>query len=84
MLVRKLGFCQQGRRETNSSGERAAPIQRRALVAAKLPNMRQGERTDIPSIEGRSISQDIAATMLNVGRASVERAKSHGIGKKRR
>jgi N6-adenosine-specific RNA methylase IME4 len=48
----------------------------RAMVAAKLANMRQGERTDLPSIEGKSISQTDAAMMLNVGRASVERAKT--------
>jgi hypothetical protein len=34
----------------------------RAMVAAKLATMRQGERTDIPSIEGKSISQQQAAT----------------------
>jgi N6-adenosine-specific RNA methylase IME4 len=48
----------------------------RAMVAAKLANMRQGERTDLPSIEGKSISQTDAAMMLNVSHASVERAKT--------
>lgn len=48
----------------------------RAMVAAALANMTQGERTDLPSIEGRSISQETAAKMLNVGLATVERAKA--------
>lgn len=47
----------------------------RAMVAARLANMRQGERTDLPSFEGRSVSQEQAAKLLNVGLASVE-AKS--------
>ena len=47
----------------------------RAMIAAKLANMRQGERTDLPSFEGRSVSQEQAARLLNVGLASVERAK---------
>jgi hypothetical protein len=38
-------------------------------------NMRQGERTDLPSFEGKSVSQEQAAKLLNVGLASVERAK---------
>jgi hypothetical protein len=45
----------------------------RAMVAAKLANMRQGERTDLPSIEGK-LSQADAAKLLNVSAASVERA----------
>jgi N6-adenosine-specific RNA methylase IME4 len=48
----------------------------RAMVAANLANMRQGERTDLPSIEGKSISQTDAAMLLNVSHASVERAKT--------
>jgi len=47
----------------------------RAMIAARLANMRQGERTDLPSFEGKSISQEQAANLLNVGLASVERAK---------
>jgi hypothetical protein len=47
----------------------------RAMIAARLANMRQGERTDLPSIDGRSISQEDAAALLNVGLKSVERAK---------
>src|SRR5262249_46930029 len=47
----------------------------RAMIAATLANMRQGERTDLPSIEGKFVSQEQAATLLNVGTASVERAK---------
>jgi hypothetical protein len=47
----------------------------RAMIAARLANMRQGERTDLPSFEGR-LSQEQAADLLNVGVASVERAKT--------
>jgi hypothetical protein len=47
----------------------------RAMIAAKLANMRQGERTDLPSFEGKFVSQEQAAKLLNVGVASVERAK---------
>lgn len=46
----------------------------RALVAAKIANMRQGERTDIAPIGGR-ISQDDAAEQLKVSTRSVQRAK---------
>jgi ParB-like chromosome segregation protein Spo0J len=45
----------------------------RAMVAARLATMRQGARTDLASIEAMSQSQ--AADLLNVGRASVQRAK---------
>lgn len=45
----------------------------RGLVAARIANMRQGERTDIPSIEGR-LSQMDAAQQLKVSVSSVERA----------
>lgn len=45
----------------------------RAMVAAKLANMPQGARTDIASIEATSQTQ--AAELLNVGRASVQRAR---------
>jgi hypothetical protein len=45
----------------------------RAMIA--LANMRQGERTDLPSFEGKFVSQEQAAKLLNVGVASVERAK---------
>lgn len=45
----------------------------RGMVAARIANMRQGERTDIPSIEGRW-SQADAAQQLNVSVSSVERA----------
>jgi hypothetical protein len=47
----------------------------RAMIAARLANMRQGERTDLPSIGGRLISQEQAARLLNVGVSSVERAR---------
>jgi ParB-like chromosome segregation protein Spo0J len=46
----------------------------RGMVAARLATMRQGERTDLPSIEGR-LSQADVADLLNVGVATVERAK---------
>lgn len=45
----------------------------RAMVAARIATMRQGARTDIASIEARS--QKAAADTLNVGRASVQRAR---------
>jgi ParB-like chromosome segregation protein Spo0J len=45
----------------------------RAMVAARLATMRQGERTDLPSIEGR-LSQEDAAQLLHVGVPTVERA----------
>jgi ParB-like chromosome segregation protein Spo0J len=45
----------------------------RAMAAGQLANMRKGERTDLPSIEGR-LSQSAAAEMLNVSVSSVERA----------
>lgn len=45
----------------------------RAMVAAKLANMKQGARTDIASID--ATSQTAAAEMLNVSRPSVQRAR---------
>ncbi len=45
----------------------------RAMVAAKMSNMRSGERTDLPSIEGR-LSQTDTSKLLNVSVPSVERA----------
>jgi hypothetical protein len=45
-----------------------------AMVAAKLANMRQGERTDLSPIGETLISQSAAAGPLNVGKRSVERA----------
>ena len=44
----------------------------RAMIAAKLANLRGGGRSSTPSIDG--VSQGSAATALNVGVASVERA----------
>ena len=44
----------------------------RAMVAAKIADMRQGQRTDLASIEARS--QSDAAGALNVSRSSVQRA----------
>jgi len=46
----------------------------RAIAAKRISTARQGERRDIPSIEGMSVSQDEAAALLNVSVASVERA----------
>jgi hypothetical protein len=46
----------------------------RSIVAAKIANMRQGERTDLPQIRGR-LSQTEAAKALNVGLRSVQSAK---------
>ncbi len=45
----------------------------RGMVAAKVATVRQGERTDLPSIDGR-LSQTQAATLLNVSNKTVERA----------
>lgn len=45
----------------------------RSMVAAKVANMRQGERTDLSPI-GEKISQEQAAAMLNVSKRNVERA----------
>jgi N6-adenosine-specific RNA methylase IME4/predicted DNA-binding protein (UPF0251 family) len=44
----------------------------RAMVAAKLANMRQGERTDLASIE--AMSQADAADKMRVSRSAVQRA----------
>ena len=43
-----------------------------AANAAKLANMRQGERTDFSPIGEKSISQERVAEPLNVGKRSVE------------
>lgn len=45
----------------------------RAMVAARIANMRQGERTDLAEISARS--QSAAADLLNVSRDSVTKAK---------
>lgn len=50
--------------------------QQRAMLARKLANMRQGQRTDLPAIEGRLVSQQRAAELLNVSVAAVERAST--------
>ena len=50
------------------------------MIAGKIANMKQGARTDLASIEAKSKGQ--AAQMLNVGKATVERARTvldHGI-----
>ena len=44
----------------------------RAMVAAKLANMSEGRPSETASID--AVSQDAAGDMLNVGRASVQRA----------
>lgn len=46
----------------------------RAMVAAKLANLKQGARTDLSPIGERSQAQ--AAELLNVGKRSVERARA--------
>ena len=50
----------------------------RSMVAGKVANMRQGERSDLPPIGGRlpPISQTDAAKMLNVSERSISRARS--------
>lgn len=45
----------------------------RAMVAARIANMRQGERTDIAQIQ--AMSQSAAAELLNVSRSAVQSAK---------
>jgi len=40
------------------------------VIAAKLANMRQGERTDLGSIDPK-LSLEQAAELLNVGRAVI-------------
>ena len=53
----------------------------RAMVAADIATMRQGERTDLPPNGGTKTSQADAAEMLNVSKRNVERAtvvKSRG------
>jgi hypothetical protein len=48
----------------------------RAMVAGKLANMRQGERTDVqPSANLQKVRQDEAAELLNVSPRSVATAK---------
>ena len=48
----------------------------RALVAARLANMRQGERTDLGPIGPFVVNQPDAAKRLNVGARTVKRAKA--------
>src|SRR5262249_30891474 len=45
----------------------------RAMVAARIATMKQGSRTDIAQIQAKSQSE--AASLLNVGRASVQDAR---------
>jgi hypothetical protein len=53
-------------------------FQQRVEIAAKIADMRQGERTDLvsPSVPGPKVSQAKAAEMLDVSVASVGRAKT--------
>ncbi len=44
------------------------------MVAVKIATMRQGERTDLPQIDGK-LSQSQAGNLLNVSIPSVKRAK---------
>jgi len=51
----------------------------RGMVAARIANLPQGTRTDLASIEAKSggwISQGDAGGLLNVSRATVQRAKA--------
>ena len=48
----------------------------RQMVAARIANMRQGERTDLSSIELKSVSQPEAAAKLNTSVAGLKRAKT--------
>jgi ParB-like nuclease domain len=51
----------------------------RGMVAARIANLGQGARTDLASIEAKSdgrLSQVDAAKLLNIGRATVQRAKT--------
>ena len=49
----------------------------RAMVAAKIANMRQGERTDLePSANLQKVAQDDAAKMLNVSTRSTASART--------
>jgi len=45
----------------------------RSMIAARLSNLKPGRPAETPSIEG--VSVETAAKMMNVGKASVERAK---------
>jgi hypothetical protein len=47
----------------------------RAMIAAELATMRQGERTDLPPNGGKSVSTKQAAAQLKVGTRTIERAK---------
>lgn len=48
----------------------------RAMVAARIANMKQGERTDLePSPNSSKVSQDDAASLLNVGVSTVKDAR---------
>ncbi len=48
----------------------------RAMVAGKIANLQDGQRADqAASIDAPAITQSVAAEMLNVGRASVQRAR---------
>ena len=50
----------------------------RSMVAAKLATMKQGERTDLLSIDKR-LSEKTTADLLNVSRPSVARAGRPGL-----
>ena len=47
----------------------------RASVAAKIANMRQGERTDLPSANLPKVDQEAAAKMLSVSPRALRQAK---------
>jgi len=57
--------------------EHGAETIERAMIAARMANMRQGERTDLEPLANlpKVVSQPEAADLLNVSRRSVQDAK---------
>jgi len=64
-------------RELEEEAEEADEDDERAMIAARMANMRQGERTDLePSADLRNvISQPEAAELLNISERSIQDAK---------
>lgn len=64
-----------GSRESQAQNgdRRHLTTSQRAMIAARLATMGQGARTDLASIE--AMSESDAATLLNVSRSSVQRAR---------
>jgi len=62
----------------NQLGRRNLNESQRAMIAARLANVQQGDNQYIkegPPIGGTSVSQSDAATLLNVGERTIQRAK---------